>query len=69
MDKLTRNQSSIIFQTRTRMLKVKENYKNKYKTHMKCPACGQQTAGFPAISSDKNPTFPEFSSQFFPDFP
>ncbi len=43
MDKLTRNQSSIIFQTRTRMLKVKENYKNKYKTDMKCRACGQQT--------------------------
>ncbi len=42
-DKLTRNQSSIIFQTRTRMLKVKENYKNKYKTDMKCRACGQQT--------------------------
>ncbi len=42
MDKLTRNQTSIIFQTRTRMLKVKDNYKNKYKTDMKCRACGQQ---------------------------
>ncbi len=43
MDKLTRNQTSIIFQTRTRMLKVKENYKNKYKADMKCRACGHET--------------------------
>ncbi len=25
------------------MLRVKENYKKKYKTDMKCRACGQQT--------------------------
>ncbi len=49
MDKLTQNQSGIIFQTRTIMLKVKENYKNKYKTDMKCCACGQQTESQPHI--------------------
>ncbi len=28
MNKLTRNQVSLVFQARTRMIKVKENYKN-----------------------------------------
>ena len=38
MDKLTRNQTSTIFQARTRMLKVKGNYKNGTKD-LKCRVC------------------------------
>ena len=38
MNKLTRKQASVIFKTRTRMIKVKSNYKNGY-TDLKCRAC------------------------------
>ena len=38
MNKLTRNQASTIFKARTRMLKVKANYKNG-NTNMKCRLC------------------------------
>ena len=40
MEKLTRQKSSIIFQARTRMLKVKNNYKGKH-ANLNCRACGQ----------------------------
>ena len=40
MRKLNRNQASIIFKARTRMLKVKSNYKNGYK-NLKCRLCGR----------------------------
>ncbi len=43
MNDLTRNQASTIFQARTRMLKVKENYKKKYGNDLRCRACGQET--------------------------
>ena len=39
MNKLTRNQVSTIFKARSRMLKVKCNYKNGYKD-LTCRACG-----------------------------
>ena len=39
MNKLTRNQASTIFKARTRMTKVKSNYKNG-NTDMKCRLCG-----------------------------
>ena len=38
MNKLTRNQASIIFRSRTRMLKVKSNYKNGNQT-LNCDLC------------------------------
>ena len=38
LQKLNRHDASIIFKTRTRMLDVKENYKNKYKDQ-KCRLC------------------------------
>ena len=41
ISKLTRNQASIIFKARTRMLKVKSNYKNGYKD-LKCRICGNE---------------------------
>ena len=41
MRKLTRNQVSNIFKARTRMLKVKLNYKNAYREH-KCRICGNE---------------------------
>ena len=41
MNKLTRNQASTIFKARTRMLKVKANYKNGNKD-LKCRTCGKQ---------------------------
>ena len=40
MNKLTRNQASTIFKARTRMLKVKANYKNGNKD-INCRACGK----------------------------
>ena len=40
MNKLTRNQASTIFKARTRMIKVKSNYKNG-NTDMKCRLCGK----------------------------
>ena len=40
LEKLNRKQASTLFQTRTRMLKVKENYKTKYQTNLMCRACG-----------------------------
>ncbi len=43
MSKLSRNQVSKIFQTRTRMLNVKDNYRNKYKNNLGCRACGQSS--------------------------
>ena len=41
MNKLTRNQASTIFRARTRMLKVKTNFKNGH-TNLKCRMCGKQ---------------------------
>ena len=41
ISRLTRNQVSIIFKARTRMLKVKSNYKNGYKD-LKCRICGNE---------------------------
>ena len=41
LDILTRSEASIIFKGRTRMLQVKQNYKNKYKG-MVCRGCGQE---------------------------
>ncbi len=38
--KMPRKAASTIFQTRSRMLKVKSNYKNKYKSNLTCRACG-----------------------------
>ena len=38
MNELTRRQASTIFKTRTRMIKVKGNYKNAY-TDLTCRAC------------------------------
>ena len=40
MNKLTRNQTSIIFKARTRMLKMKANYKNG-NSNLTCRACGK----------------------------
>ena len=40
MNKLTRQQASTIFKARTRMLPVKNNYRNKYQNHT-CRACGE----------------------------
>ena len=40
MNKLTRQQVSTIFKARTRMLPVKNNYRNKYRNHT-CRACGE----------------------------
>ncbi len=37
---MPRKQASTIFKARSRMLKVKTNYKNKYKNNLKCRACG-----------------------------
>ena len=39
-NKLTRQQASTIFKARTRMLPVKNNYRNKYQNHT-CGACGE----------------------------
>ena len=39
MNKMTRKQASIIFKTRTRMIKVKGNYKNGHQDQV-CRACG-----------------------------
>ena len=41
LDILTRSEASIIFKGRTRMLQVKQNYKNKYKD-LVCRGCGQE---------------------------
>ena len=41
LNKLTRNQASLIFKTRTRMLKVKGNYKNGH-TKLECRLCKNQ---------------------------
>ncbi len=43
LNRLTRNEASTIFKTRTRMIEAKANYKNKYKNNMTCRACGQET--------------------------
>ena len=42
MNKLTRKQASTIFKTRTRMIKVKNNYRNGY-TDLTCRACKSTT--------------------------
>ena len=39
MNKLTRTKASIIFKARTRMLKVKGNYKGAYKHNLRCRLC------------------------------
>ena len=41
MNKLTRNQASIIFKARARMLDVKGNYKNKYQDN-RCRQCQKE---------------------------
>ena len=41
MQKLTRNECSIIFKTRTRMMNVMNNYKGKYKD-IKCRLCKEE---------------------------
>ena len=43
MEKLNRKQSSLIFQARTRMLKIKDNYRQRHINDPVCRACGQQT--------------------------
>ena len=40
LSNLTRDETSIIFTARTRMISVKANYKNMFKNDMKCRACG-----------------------------
>ena len=40
MSKLTRNQASVIFKARTRMLKVKDNYRNGHR-NLLCRLCGK----------------------------
>ena len=42
INKMTRTEASLIFKTRTRMLEVKNNYKNKY-TSTECRKCKQTT--------------------------
>ena len=42
MNKLTRNQASIIFKARTRMLNIKSNYKNGNKDNLKCRMCEKE---------------------------
>ena len=51
ISKLTRNQASIIFKARTRMLKVKSNYKNGYKD-LKCRICGNEEESQKHIMED-----------------
>ena len=41
INRLTRNQVSTIFKARTRMLKVKDNYKNGH-DDLKCRLCGKE---------------------------
>ncbi len=40
MKVMTREQASLIFKSRTRMLDVKANFKNKYKNKLECRLCG-----------------------------
>ena len=42
MNKLNRNQVSIIFKARTRMLNVKSNYKNGNKENLNCRLCEKE---------------------------
>ena len=42
MNKLSRNETSILFKARTRMLHVKDNFRNKYTNNLMCRACGLQ---------------------------
>ena len=39
MNKLTRKQASVIFKTRTRMIKVKDNFRNGHISDTSCRAC------------------------------
>ena len=41
MKQLTRNQASLIFKTRSRMLRIKDNYKKEF-PNQTCRACDQQ---------------------------
>ena len=43
MQVLTRNQASIIFKARTRMVECKDNFKNKYKSDTTCRKCKKET--------------------------
>ena len=38
---LSKKEASTIFKARTRMIKVKSNYKNMFKNNLNCRACGQ----------------------------
>ena len=38
---LSKKEASLIFKARTRMIKVKSNYKNMFKNNLNCRACGQ----------------------------
>ncbi len=42
MTVMTRNQASTIFKARSSMLKMKMNYKNRYKNNLKCRACNSE---------------------------
>jgi hypothetical protein len=42
MEKLNRKQASLIFQARTRMLSIKDNFWQRYINDLVCRACGQQ---------------------------
>ena len=48
MNELTRKQTSLIFKARTRMLKIKGNYKNGY-TNLTCRLCGKEEESQPHI--------------------
>ena len=42
LTELCRNHTSIIFKARTRMIKVKRNFKTKYKNNLMCRGCGKE---------------------------
>ena len=42
MNKLTRNQTSVIFKARARMLDIKANFKNGNKDNLKCRMCEEE---------------------------
>ena len=49
MSELSRNQVSKIFQARTRMLNIKNNYRNNHKNDLGCRACGQPNETQPHV--------------------
>ena len=68
MNRLTRKQASIVFKTRTRMIKVKGNYKNGY-TDLTCRACkGVQETQNHALTECKalHPYEPPTSNEYQP---